>query len=113
MSSSTNVLKSSLILEKPTDWHEWMIVINLKAESGEVKQLINPDLTTESIPLKEPDRLKSSDIKEDVTTTVALTVAERKEYRFRREDYKIELTRYQHQREALNGIKDFIITSVA
>jgi hypothetical protein len=94
--SIPTVLKSSIILEKPADWHEWMIVINLKAKSGKVKQLIDPDLTTEPIPLKEPKRPKSSDIKEGVTTTVALTAAEREEYRFRREDYKIELMRYQH-----------------
>jgi hypothetical protein len=63
--------------------------------------------------LKEPDRPKPSDIKEGVTTTVALTAAEREEFRFQRDDYKIELVRYQRQREALNNIKDFIITSVA
>jgi hypothetical protein len=94
MSSSTNVLKSSVILEKPTDWHEWMIVINLKTESGEVKQLINPDLIIKPIPLKEPDRPKPNDIKENVTTTVTLTAAEREEYRFKREDYKIKLIKY-------------------
>jgi hypothetical protein len=112
-SSAPTVIKSSIILESPADWHEWMIVINLKAESGEIKQLIDPDLTTEPIPLKEPDRPNPSDIKEGVTTTVALTAVEREEYRFRREDYKIELVRYRQQREALNSLKDFIITSVA
>jgi hypothetical protein len=109
----TNVTKSNVILENPADWHEWMIVINHKAESGEVKQLIDPDLTTEPILLREPDRPKPSDIKAGVTTTVALTAAEREEFRFQREDYKIELVRYQRQRDTLNNIKDFIITSVA
>jgi hypothetical protein len=71
-----------------------MIVINLKAESSEVKQLINPDLTTEPIPLKEPDRPNPSDIKEGATTTVDLSAAEQEDFRFRREDYKIKLIRY-------------------
>ena len=70
----TNITKSNIILEKPADWHEWMIVINHKAQSGEVKQLIDPDLTTEPVLLKEPDRPKPSDIKEGVTTTVALRI---------------------------------------
>jgi hypothetical protein len=93
-SSAPTVLKSSIILEKSADWHEWMIVINLKAESSEVKQLIDPGLTTEPIPLKEPDRPNPSDIKEGATTTVDLSAAEREDFRFRREDYKIELIRY-------------------
>ena len=112
-SATPNVLKSSVILEKSTDWHEWMIVINLKAESGEVKELINPELTTEPAPLREPDRPKPSDIKQGVTSTTELSSDEREEFRFRRDDYKIELAKYRRQREALNSIKDFIVTSVA
>jgi hypothetical protein len=110
----TNITKSNVILKNPADWHEWMVVVNHKAESGEVKQLIDPDLTTEPILLKEPDRPKPSDIREGVTTTVALTAAEREEFRFQREDYKTEFIRYQGQRDTLNNIKDIIIiTSVA
>jgi hypothetical protein len=78
----TNITKSNIILENSADWHEWMIVVNHKAESGEVKQLIDPDLTTEPILLKKPDRPKPSDIREGVTTTVALTTIEREEFRF-------------------------------
>jgi hypothetical protein len=92
--SISTVLKSSIILKKPANWHEWIIVINLKAKSSKVKQLINSNLTTEPILLKEPERPKSSDIKEGITTTVALTAAEWEEYWFRRKDYKIELIRY-------------------
>ena len=54
----TNITKSNVILENPADWHEWMIVVN---QSGEVEQLIDPDLTTEPILLEEPDRPKPSD----------------------------------------------------
>jgi hypothetical protein len=53
-----------------------MIVINLKAESSKVKQLINPSLTTEPILLKKPDRLNPSNIKKGTTTTVDLSTAE-------------------------------------
>jgi hypothetical protein len=86
----TNVTKSNVILENPADWHEWMIVINHKAESGEAKQLIDPDLTTKSMLLRKPDRPKPSDTREGVTTTVALTAAEREEFRFQNEDGRVK-----------------------
>jgi hypothetical protein len=59
-----------------------MIVINHKAESGEVKQLIDPELTIKPILLREPDRPKPNNIKTGVTTTVALTTTEREEFQF-------------------------------
>jgi hypothetical protein len=71
-----------------------MIIINLKAENSEAKELIDLKLPIKLMSLKEPDRLKPNDIKQGANSTTELLIAERDKFRFKKEDYKIKLIKY-------------------
>jgi hypothetical protein len=71
-----------------------MIIINLKAENSEVKEFINFKLSIKPASLKEPDRPKSSDIKQDTNSITELLIAKKDKFRFRKRDYKIKLIKY-------------------
>jgi hypothetical protein len=51
-SSST---KTVIILDKPSDWHEWILIINKKAWDAKIEKLINVNTLKTLKALKEPE----------------------------------------------------------
>jgi hypothetical protein len=64
-SSST---KTIVILDKPSDWHEWISIINKKARDAKIEKLVNVNTLKILKALKEPEEPLVSAVNKDATT---------------------------------------------
>ncbi|ERF70266.1 hypothetical protein EPUS_09104 [Endocarpon pusillum Z07020] len=111
-SSTSSLTKVSIILSKPEDWDEWMLIIYTMARNGDVKDLIDPNLAAEPPQLIEPRRPTAADVKSGAAAITGLDPGEQKLYGVLREDYKYDMMKYRDRRSALSSIQDFILTRV-
>ena len=51
--------KKKIILSKPEDWDTWINLVRIKAETDEVWNLIDPDLSSKPVALTKPNKLPS------------------------------------------------------
>ena len=62
MASSTTKT-ATVILDRPSDWHEWLFIVKNRALDSDVEQLIDPDLATEHELSTEPLKPTPQDVK--------------------------------------------------
>jgi hypothetical protein len=64
-SSST---KTVVILDKPSDWHEWISIINKKARDAKIEKLIDINALKTLKALEEPEEPLVSAVNKDAMT---------------------------------------------
>jgi hypothetical protein len=70
-SSST---KTVVILDKPSDWHEWILIINKKARDAKIEKLVNINTLKTLKALKEPEEPLVSAVNKDIIIIYDLKV---------------------------------------
>jgi hypothetical protein len=60
-------MKTVVILNKPSDWHEWILIINKKARDAKIEKLVNVNTLKALKALKEPEEPLVSAINKDAT----------------------------------------------
>jgi hypothetical protein len=85
--------KSTVILDRPADWDEWLFLIEFTAQHSEISSYINLS-KLEPSELVEPAEPISMDIKESVTALTGLFAEKRDIYKILRDEYKIKLMFY-------------------
>src|SRR2546423_15215547 len=82
MSSTPNSPnRTTVVLDKPSDWYEWIFILEQKAKAANSWNLINPDLNTEPAQPEEPIEPRPQDIREGVLSIAGLTAADRDVYK--------------------------------
>jgi hypothetical protein len=109
-SSST---KSTVILDRPADWHEWLFIVKNRALDHDVEQLIDPDLATEPPRPTEPLKPTPQDVKSDAHGLTDLNSQQIELFKLLRDEYKIDLAKYERKRTALTQIRQLIISTVS
>jgi hypothetical protein len=64
-SSST---KTVVILDKPSDWHKWISIINKKARDAKIEKLVNVNALKALKALEEPKEPLVSAVNKNATT---------------------------------------------
>ena len=105
--------KTTVILDNPSDWHEWLFVIRNKALDKGIEHLIDPDLATEPTQLTEPKKPTSQDVKFDVLSFTDLDHGQFELFKILRDEYKTDLAKYERKRTALTEIRQLIISTVS
>jgi hypothetical protein len=60
--------KTVVILDKPSDWHEWISIVNKKARDAKIEEFVNVD-ALEALPaLEEPEEPLVSAVNKDAMT---------------------------------------------
>ncbi len=103
---------TTVILDKPSDWHEWLFVIRNRALDTGIKHLIDPDLATEPPQLTEPTKPTPKDVKFEALGLTDLNSAQIELFKILRDEYRIELVKYERKRVALTEIRQLIISTV-
>jgi hypothetical protein len=67
-SGSSSSTKTVVILDKPSDWHEWISIINKKAQDAKIEKLVNVNALEAPKTLKEPEEPLVSAINKDAMT---------------------------------------------
>jgi hypothetical protein len=105
--------RTAIILDKPTDWDEWLFIIKEKAQSTDVWQYANPDLVEQPTPPQKPTRPIPSDIKEDALTPSDLDTEGKQALTLLRDDYKVQEKEYQLLSKGLKDLNSLICTTIS
>ena len=105
--------RTTVILDKPSDWDEWIFILEQKAKAANIWQLINPDLDAEPAQPEEPIEPRPEDVREGVLSIAGLTAADRDVYKLLFASYKSQVAKYEKQRLALQDIQNHILSTVA
>jgi hypothetical protein len=62
---SPSSTKTVVILDKPSDWHEWISIINKKAQDAKIEKLVNVNALEALKALEEPEEPLVSAVNED------------------------------------------------
>jgi hypothetical protein len=63
-----SLTKTVVILDKPSDWHEWILIINKKARDAKIEKLVDIDALKVLKALEEPEEPLVSAVNEDAMT---------------------------------------------
>lgn len=105
--------KTTVILEKPSDWHEWLFIIRNKALDNGIEQLIDPDLATEPPKLTEPTKPTPQNVKFDALGITDLNNKEIELFKILRDEFRMDTAKYERKRIALTEIRQLIISTVS
>ena len=114
--TTTTELKINIILNKPSNWLQWFFIIQDTAKTNEVWEYINPATKKDDLPkLEIPKQPTPKDILPAATSIAQLDQHQLTAYNQLYTEYKDNLHIYQKQKQAINGISNYIIhsTSVA
>ena len=88
------ITKSTVLLDRPSDWHDWLLLIQAKALQQDVEKYCNPDLAVEVVLPPKPTRPLPDNVVRSALSVQALNVEQRGIYRQLVDDYKIDLVEY-------------------
>jgi hypothetical protein len=108
----SNMTKIVIILDKTSDWHEWLSIVKSLTTDKVVLKLINPDLKKE-IALKKPIKPSPFTIKTGAVDPKKFEPAEWEYYKVLRDDYKSDLIEYRRRQAILDSIKAHIFATVS
>jgi len=112
--TTTNESKINLILDKPSDWIQWFFVIQDTAKTNEVWEYIDPSKKKDDLPtLKAPKRPTPKDILATATSIAKLDSTQLTAYNQLYAEYKDDLRIYEKQKQAINGISNYIVRSTS
>jgi hypothetical protein len=64
----SSLTKTVVILDKPSDWHEWILIINKKAQDAKIEKLVDINALKTLKALEEPEEPLVSAVNENITT---------------------------------------------
>jgi hypothetical protein len=108
----SNMTKIVIILDKTSDWHEWLSIVKSLTTDKVVLKLINPDLK-EEIALKKPIKPSPFTVKTGTVDPKKFEPAEWEYYKVLRDDYKSDLIEYRRRQAILDSIKAHIFATVS
>jgi hypothetical protein len=103
--------KTTVVLAKPSDWDEWILIINFMTRRSDIDEyvdLIKPE-TPESV---KPGMSTFFSIKSGATSSKNLTEDERRDLLMMRDDFKETVRTYRKKSEALKGLNLHILTTI-
>lgn len=105
--------KPNVILNKSSDWHEWIFLVKNKALDADIVNLIDPDLGEEPPILQEPRRPLPSDVKDGAVTLSALSAGDKGLFKLLLGQYKCNFAIYKQKRAGLNHVRNFILSTIS
>ena len=106
--------KINLILDKPSDWIQWFFIIQDTAKTNEVWQYIDPSKKKDKLPkLEPPHRPVPADVLPNATKIAQLDQIKLTAYNQLYAEYKDDLRIYEKQKQAINGISNYIVRSTS
>jgi hypothetical protein len=106
-------VKTTVILDRPSDWDEWLFLVKSKANDSDIWQYIDLNKLAEPQSLLDPIKPKASDVNAAATSVIALTPQEQSTFKLLHDEYRTELIIYERKRAALRDIKNYILTTIA
>ena len=112
--TTTNESKINLILDKPSNWIQWFFIIQDTAKTNKVWQYVDPATKKDNLPkLEPPKRPTPADVRPTATSIAQLDQHQLTAYNQLYAEYKDDLRIHQKQKEAINGISNYIVCSTS
>ena len=113
MSTSTTSLASkiSVILKSPTDWGEWILVVNSIAETAHLEAYIDLIAAAPAEPIK-PIRPSVASVKAGAVQITELSTDERLVYNLLWDQYKVDLKKYEKDSDGLKILNTHIFITI-
>jgi hypothetical protein len=108
------VTKATVILEKPSDWQEWLFLRRDKATLNGIWEYCDPDKSQDELKkLIEPVRPTPATVAEGVRLRSKLTQEQRLDYQDLLEAWEYDQKTYLHRQKALNELTSEIAQTTA
>ncbi len=102
------------MLNRPSDWHSWIAIINWKASDAEIEKFVDLSSAEAPAPLEEPMKPLMSAINKDAKTIDDLkTPCEQTLHQMVDDDYKWELATYKKKVAAIAALRSYILSTVS
>lgn len=111
--ASLTTKPTTVILEGPSDWYEWLFVIRNKALDSGIEQLIDPDQAIEPLRLTEPTKPTPQSVKFDALGVTDLDATQLELFKILRDEFKMDFAKYERKRIALTEIRQLIISTIS
>jgi hypothetical protein len=110
---SPSSTKTVVILDKPSDWHEWISIINKKARDAKIEKLVNVNTLEALKALQEPEEPLVSTVNKDAMTIYNLKApSKQKLYLIVIYSYEKKLVVYKKKVAAFIALRNYILTTV-
>lgn len=106
-------VKSSVILDKPSDWDEWLFLVKEKALINDIWQYTNPNLDVEPIQPIKPVRPTPIDVDPQAITILDLTPDQRLTLQLLRDDYKSQEKDHVLLSKGIKELNSLICTTIS
>ncbi|KAF2688977.1 hypothetical protein K458DRAFT_465626 [Lentithecium fluviatile CBS 122367] len=104
----------TVVLDKPSDWHNWLFIRQDSAQRSDLWQYVNPDIAADELSeLKEPVEPKLTDYKEGAESLGSLSADDRESYKWDYKRYRERYTTWSRKSRALADFNSEISKTVA
>ena len=112
--TTANESKVNLILNQPSDWTQWFFIVQDTTKTNEIWEYIDPlKKKDELLKLELPNRPTPRDILPMATSIAKLDPTQLTAYNQLYAEYKDDLRIYEKQKQAVNGISNYIVRSTS
>ena len=103
----------AVILDQPSHWEPWLFVIKTIADGGDTWKYINPDLNTEPVIPRRPNKPTPQSINPAKTSLLELDAIEKETYKLFLADYKEDLAVAKQVLNTIQTVRNHIVTTVS
>ncbi|KAK7177688.1 reverse transcriptase domain protein [Paraphaeosphaeria sporulosa] len=106
------ITKTTVILDKPTDWADWLMLRRDKAEQNDIWEHCDPSKPPKDLG-PQPTRPRLTDYKENATRLSQLEKQEQEDYRDALETFAYDSPQWDKKNRALKALASEILATVA
>lgn len=92
-----NVVKTTVVLDRPSDWDEWISLVKSTGQNSDIFDLINPCWPAEPPQSKKPAKPLPSDMQAGAAVMLDLTKEQRELFKMNWDDYKTEIALFERK----------------
>ena len=111
--SMASTTTKAVILDKPSDWDSWLFVVRTIAEGGDTWRYLNPDLDTEPVVPKRPEKPTPRDVNPAKTSLLELDQTEKETFKLLLADYKENLAVAKQILDTIQTVRNHVVTTVS
>jgi hypothetical protein len=112
--SDPAITRITVVLDKPSDWHNWLFIRQNSAQRTNLLQYVNPSIAVDELPeLKELVEPKLTDYKEGAKSLGNLSAADRESYKWDYERFEKRHAVWSKKERALADFNSEISKTVA
>jgi ABC-type glycerol-3-phosphate transport system substrate-binding protein len=107
------LIKSVVILDKPSDWDEWLYSVKRIARNAKITDLVGLGAAGPIPQFKEPQEPSYGDVNSEATLLTHLNRDQADLYKILRDEYKTKLLAYKEKQKSMEELEKHIEITIS